>query len=70
MHSHLGFRDNELEAFPEGLADELPQLSVVNLQRNKLTTVDEKAVAPLKDRTVFVNFAGKLRWTRISISFA
>ncbi|KAH6931175.1 hypothetical protein HPB50_022709 [Hyalomma asiaticum] len=53
----LDLPDNQLEAFPEGLAEELPRLSVVNLQRNKLTTVDEKAVAPLKDKTVFVNFA-------------
>nr|XP_037279742.1 leucine-rich repeat and fibronectin type-III domain-containing protein 4-like [Rhipicephalus microplus] len=53
----LDLPDNQLEAFPEGLADDLPRLSVVNLQRNKLTTVDEKAVAPLKDKTVFVNFA-------------
>lgn len=53
----LDMPDNQLEAFPEGLHDELPMLSVVNVQRNKLTTVDEKAVAPLKDKTVFVNFA-------------
>ncbi|CAN7941175.1 unnamed protein product [Ixodes hexagonus] len=54
----LDLPDNQLTAFPEGLGDELPELSVVNVERNQLTTLEERDLGPLQRNKVFVSLTG------------
>uniref|UniRef100_G3MR82 LRRCT domain-containing protein n=1 Tax=Amblyomma maculatum TaxID=34609 RepID=G3MR82_AMBMU len=51
----LDLTTNKLTSFPAGLGDGLPALSYVSVERNLITTVSEEDLAPLKDKSVFVD---------------
>lgn len=52
----LDFTDNKLTAFPAGLGDQLPNLSYVNVQKNQVTTFEEKDFATLDQHKLIVLF--------------
>ncbi|KAK8776964.1 hypothetical protein V5799_029692 [Amblyomma americanum] len=54
----LDLAENQLGAFPQGLAEDLPQLQFVNLEDNRITTLEEKDVAPLHKDPVLVRLIG------------
>ncbi|XP_077483240.1 uncharacterized protein LOC144093576 [Amblyomma americanum] len=54
----LDLAENQLSAFPQGLAEDLPQLQFVNLEDNRITTLEEKDVAPLHKDSVLVRLIG------------
>ncbi|CAN7940421.1 unnamed protein product [Ixodes hexagonus] len=55
----LDLAENHLTAFPEGLGDDLPALRFVNLEDNRITTLEEKDVAPLHRDSVLVRMIGE-----------
>ncbi|KAH8024305.1 hypothetical protein HPB51_022424 [Rhipicephalus microplus] len=52
--STLDLAENQLAAFPRGIGEDLPALQFVNLEDNRITTLDEKEVAPLHRDTVLL----------------
>ncbi|XP_075547438.1 uncharacterized protein LOC142581878 [Dermacentor variabilis] len=54
----LDLAENNLRAFPRGIGDDLPALQFVNLEDNRITTLDEKDVAPLHRDSVIVRLIG------------
>lgn len=51
--------ENHLTAFPEGLGDDLPALRFVNVEDNRITTLEEKDIAPLHKDSVLVRMIGE-----------
>ncbi|KAL3234157.1 hypothetical protein MRX96_022677 [Rhipicephalus microplus] len=56
--STLDLAENQLAAFPRGIGEDLPALQFVNLEDNRITTLDEKEVAPLHRDTVLLRLIG------------
>lgn len=56
--STLDLAENQLAAFPQGIGEDLPALQFVNLEDNRITTLDEKEVAPLHRDTVLLRLIG------------
>ncbi|EEC11563.1 leucine-rich repeat and fibronectin type-III domain-containing protein 4 [Ixodes scapularis] len=54
----LDLAENHLTAFPEGLGDDLPALRFVNVEDNRITTLEEKDIAPLHKDSVLVRMIG------------
>lgn len=54
----LDLAENNLRAFPQGIGEDLPALQFVNLEDNRITTLDEKDVAPLHRDSVLVRLIG------------
>lgn len=54
----LDLAENHLSAFPQGLGEDLPALQFVNLEDNRITTLDEKDVEPLHKGSIIVRLIG------------
>ncbi|KAH7951519.1 carboxypeptidase N subunit 2 [Rhipicephalus sanguineus] len=54
----LDLAENQLRAFPRGIGEDLPALQFVNLEDNRITSLDENDVAPLHRDTVLLRLIG------------